>query len=210
MSDSIQSWRRQKGESPQAYDAARIYFEMAANRSLEAVGQKCNKSVSLLGRWSSRWNWVERARDYDAHLAVLEQIAREKQIEENAAKWAERQEQIREEGWALYEALKAKAEQMLRFPLSRTKVKGTETTVEPADWSFNTAARMADTALKLGRLTAELSTSNISVTDVPWSELNADELHRLGNGESVANVLRDHRTRKARESETGAVGATRG
>ena len=56
-------------ESAQAYEAACAYFGMGADRNLSAVAQKCNKSISLMGRWSSAHGWTERAREYDAALA---------------------------------------------------------------------------------------------------------------------------------------------
>ncbi len=65
---SENSWERQPGESAQAYEAFKIYCELGEERSTRAVGQKCIKSVSLILRWSSKWNWVDRARDYDNEL----------------------------------------------------------------------------------------------------------------------------------------------
>lgn len=61
-------WDRQKDESEQAYAAFLIYRDMGANRSISKVAQKCSKNISLLNRWSSRWNWVERCRCWDNQL----------------------------------------------------------------------------------------------------------------------------------------------
>lgn len=63
-----QPWERQKGESPQAFEAFLTYLQMGADRSLRAVGQKLGKSDTLLGRWSSAYHWVERCRAWDNHL----------------------------------------------------------------------------------------------------------------------------------------------
>jgi len=64
-SKSERSWERQPGESAQAYAAFDIYCKLGAERSLGAVARECNKSVSLMGRWSSTWGWQRRSRDYD-------------------------------------------------------------------------------------------------------------------------------------------------
>ena len=61
-------WERMEGESAKAFEAFRIYRDMGPERNLRAVAQQCNKSVSLLGRWSGANQWVERARAYDNEL----------------------------------------------------------------------------------------------------------------------------------------------
>ena len=70
-------WERQKGESAQAYEAFAAYRDMGAERSLTKVAQSLNKTRTLIGRWSSAWNWQERVRAYDNEL---EKEARAKAI----------------------------------------------------------------------------------------------------------------------------------
>jgi hypothetical protein len=60
---------QRESESAQAYQAACAYFSMGADRSLDAVAQKYNKSISLMGRWSAQHDWTSRAREYDTQLA---------------------------------------------------------------------------------------------------------------------------------------------
>ena len=52
-------WERQKGETPQAFEAFSIYRDMGSSRSTAKVGRKLGKSKNLMDRWSSRWEWVE-------------------------------------------------------------------------------------------------------------------------------------------------------
>ena len=179
MSSSIETWKRQKDESAEAYLAFRTFLELGVERTVveayrQAKGKlEAKQAPGVWNSWVQKFEWFQRARDYDAHLQVIADLAVEQATAQEAEKWAKRQTTIREDGWNLYLALKAKAELMLRFPVQRTKVNGTETIVEPADWNFNTAARMADTALKLGRLTAELSTENL---DIDVSKLSDKQL----------------------------------
>ena len=61
-------WERQEGEGEKAYEAFLAYRDMGANRSVRAVGQKLGKSSTQIGKWSSRWKWVERCRAWDNQL----------------------------------------------------------------------------------------------------------------------------------------------
>lgn len=62
-----QPWERQDGETPIAFDAFRVYRDMGTSRSVRAVAHALDKSVQLIGRWSSVHGWVDRARAYDNH-----------------------------------------------------------------------------------------------------------------------------------------------
>ena len=61
-------WDRQQGESDKAYAAFKIYCEQGEERGVRKVAQECNKSASLIGRWSTKWKWVERATEYDSFV----------------------------------------------------------------------------------------------------------------------------------------------
>lgn len=65
---SENSWERQKGETVQAFEAFELYCELGDERSIRKVAQKLGKSQQLLSRWSSRWEWQKRSRDYDNEL----------------------------------------------------------------------------------------------------------------------------------------------
>ena len=62
---SQKRWARRPDESPRAYEAALLYFHMNANRSLAAVCRKLGKNVSLMKRWSSKYEWGARALAFD-------------------------------------------------------------------------------------------------------------------------------------------------
>lgn len=58
-------WDMRDEESPQAFEAFATYRDMGAKRGIRAVAHKLDKSVTLLGRWSSQHDWPNRARAFD-------------------------------------------------------------------------------------------------------------------------------------------------
>lgn len=66
------SWERQPGESEKAYEGFKAYLDMGTERSVRKVAQKLNKSLTLIGRWSSTHSWPKRARDYDNSITQAE------------------------------------------------------------------------------------------------------------------------------------------
>ena len=64
----IAPWEQQPGESAKAFEAFAIYRDMGVERSVRKVTQRLNKSLTLIGKWSSRYNWPKRARAYDRDL----------------------------------------------------------------------------------------------------------------------------------------------
>lgn len=73
---------RQAGESDKAFEAFAVYRDMGAARSVDAVSQKLSKSRSLIARWSSDFNWVERVSAYDDFVDTQAR----KQLERDAIK----------------------------------------------------------------------------------------------------------------------------
>jgi len=154
----VKDWEPQKGESFVAVQALNAYLGAGADRSTRAVAQLLGKSLTQIGRWSSRWDWVNRAIAYDAHMAAIEQRGRERALENDAEEWARTQRRVAS-------ALIDKSEKMLAFPLATQKSKDGQTIVEPARWGFGDAAKLSDTGIKLGRLARGESTDNLNVTD---------------------------------------------
>jgi hypothetical protein len=73
-------------ESPQAFAAFAVYRDMHADRSVDHVAQKLGKSHTIIGRWSKRHEWVDRARSYDAALDAKARHATEQQAIEQRRK----------------------------------------------------------------------------------------------------------------------------
>jgi len=79
-SRSEKPWERQPNESQKAYEALYLYLQMGENRSLHKVEAELHKSHTLIARWSSRWSWVQRAREYDEELRRQELSAKKAEI----------------------------------------------------------------------------------------------------------------------------------
>lgn len=76
--NDIHPWERQEGETPKAWEAFVVYRDLGSSRSLRGVANHLSKGMSLISRWSSRWNWVERAAAWDADT---DRASREAQLE---------------------------------------------------------------------------------------------------------------------------------
>lgn len=74
-----QPWERQTEETPKPFEAFCLYRDMGPERSLRKVAEKLEKSDTLIGRWSSQYNWVERVAAWDNEQ---DRIARIEQLKE--------------------------------------------------------------------------------------------------------------------------------
>lgn len=196
-------WDQQPGESAQAYEAAWLYFGLGADRSLDAVAKKLKKSNTIMGRWSGRWSWVERAEAYDRHQHDLEQQARQRAISEEAARWEQRRAEQRESGWALANGLQISAAKLLnRVDVDRLRAIDPDTlTASEAARLIDTAAKAIDTAAKIARLSAELPTEHqqIDIGPIDWDQV-PEEIEaafadgRIGLDDVLRHLRRTPRT----------------
>ena len=186
-------WTRRDGETAKAYSAFCLYRDMGSGRSLDAAYclaqglQKGSKRVSgYWQRWYHDFEWKTRAEAYDAHLDDVKRRA-------EAQRWRERGEALVEEQYQLARAMVKKVQQMLQFPLVKQTVESENgpVTVEPARWTFNSAARLAKVATELGRLAAGLPTRNEHLVhfDIDPTKLSDDQIERILAGEHPAAVV---------------------
>ena len=113
-----------------------------------------HKSVTMLGRWSAKFDWPARVAAHAAHLAAVEREATEAVARLKSAEWLKRQEQIREREWAMHEKALAAAERGLKAFMEREKVYA----------NLSDIARMLEVASKLGRLAAGMATDRTELT----------------------------------------------
>lgn len=151
------AWDRQPGEPERWFLRFDVYRRAGVGRSIEAIWkQECAATGETVrakrpsNAWYARakqWRWEERASAWDNYLR-----------EEDDRQWAERREQIKADDWEMAVALREKARQMLMFPVTKvTKSDGDGVTIiEPANWTFTDAAKIADLASKMARLAASM------------------------------------------------------
>lgn len=140
------------GESSRAYAARIEYITAGPNRDLRTIAQKLNKSLTIVGRWSSQYGWVEEAAKYDQTVYTL---AAQDASDKYRADLEKHREEAREAGHALYavsgQLIKA-INQALAGP---KKIKGedgkiyTIHNIELNANTFSIAARGMQTALDL-------------------------------------------------------------
>ena len=66
-------WQQWGGETDTAYDRFMAYLKLGTERSLDKVRQNYGKTTAYkrqLEKWSSKYDWVDRCRAYDEHLAL--------------------------------------------------------------------------------------------------------------------------------------------
>lgn len=156
------TWVQQPEEPDRWYGRFHRYLLMGSGRSLlgclnQEEAQKGSKklSQSLSGAWreaSNKWQWKDRANSWDQHQRDQEDLV-----------WQERRRQMREKQWEMSQALMAKAEKMLQFPLTTKEVsEDGKTVIKPAKWGFRDAAAMTQLAVALGRQSSELWGSDLN------------------------------------------------
>jgi hypothetical protein len=60
-------WERQPTDTDKSFEAFCIYRDMGASRSLRDVARKLDKSLTIIGRWSTDHNWQERISKYQEY-----------------------------------------------------------------------------------------------------------------------------------------------
>ena len=147
-------YERKPNESAKAFAAFSTYAELGAKRSLAAVGQALGKSQGLIERWSRRHDWVTRVRVYDGHLAAVQRETAEAQMRAKADEWMRRQQELREQEWAVHDdCIRAGKEALKRF---HENVRRGAT--------LGDVSRIFEVGSKIGRLASGLATDRTEVT----------------------------------------------
>lgn len=178
LPDVVPLYEQLQCEPDEWYARLLKFFNMGPKRSLRAlyneerrerqkasdsVSESDDRNVSPPQTWreiAQLWKWEERAADYDQHVAYLERM----ELEDRRRAWREKEH-------AAAQALIAKAEKMLDFPIATTtrtvRKEGDKTiitqVITPGKWTFATVAAMAGMASKLGRLALGLDTAQVNV-----------------------------------------------
>jgi len=142
---------RQPGETTKAYEAFTVYRDLGMGRTLERVSATLQKSVTMLGRWSSQYRWIERAAAYDDY------------IEAQARKKNER------------DAIRRKADMLKRHALTgkvlqQKGVKYLDETPKPIDRAQDAIAAIR-TGIEIERKAENLPDWIFEVVDAPDDDL---------------------------------------
>lgn len=187
---------QQPGETAPAFAAFRTYLEMGPARSTAKVARACGKQKSLMDRWSSRWSWVQRVREFEA---VATRAADEAHIDALTAR-SRRQAEIAQlhgeasalVALALVQKIQADPESLKKLPVD--ELARLEATI----------GRMHNRAVMTERLALGLTTSQAG-EDVPADQreqiarrLTDDELEaRLTGVDELAEARRRRRKNAA-------------
>ncbi len=216
VSNAKYKWHKRRTESTRAFAAFQTYLDLGPDRTkLEAYRQKygrkqATKCPGWFSKWTTDFNWAERAEEYDAHVAAVRFRAEERAIESESERWAKRQEQRRQQAWDLAEELLAKAQLMLRMPLTtQSKEEETEvreeiddpetgevktvhvikqiTTVKPVRWIMRDVVAFMDVIERLRKVAlAEDTTQKIDLRIIV--EKHLDDLRANGIDISDINI----------------------
>jgi hypothetical protein len=131
---------------------------------------KAKSATGFVLKWAKDNKWKERAEAWDNRLHAVKQASVERTVEAEAADWARRREQVRDEAWANADKLVKKAVEMLTFPLATVERETAreegpdgeiivhKTIVNPAGWKMRDAPVMLKIAEDLRRLAAGMET----------------------------------------------------
>ena len=104
------SFPRRSGETPRAFGAFLVYFQLGHARSLSAVADKLGENPGTVKNWSSKYDWAERL--FIHHSGLLQAQARDQQAlqSQSLAYWQQRLQEFREQEWAAAWKLQAAAQ----------------------------------------------------------------------------------------------------
>ena len=95
------SWSQMPGESSEAYAAFRAYAALpVGERTIAAAYRKVKdagpdvKVPGYFGKWSSQWNWRQRAADWDNHVQSLAEVADVAQLQAARRQTVEQAEEL--------------------------------------------------------------------------------------------------------------------
>jgi hypothetical protein len=80
ISPPVSAWSRLSNESGKAFEAFCLYKNQGLYRSHVKVAAELGKSVTLMDRWATKYNWWERVMAYDAFLEQVREEARRQAV----------------------------------------------------------------------------------------------------------------------------------
>jgi len=88
------SWERQPRETEKAYAAFECYLEMGEERTVTKCSQKVGKNRVQIDRWRGKFNWKERALEYDNFIVSSKAKKVQRKIEAQYARFGKISNQL--------------------------------------------------------------------------------------------------------------------
>ena len=85
----VKLWERQKGEPTKIYSYFCSYRDLGPNRNLRELPQKLGKSLTIIGKHSSKYNWVERVKAWEDYQDKINRKSQEEEIRKMAKRHAD-------------------------------------------------------------------------------------------------------------------------
>ncbi len=133
------NWNKQKKETAKAFEAFCVYRNMGLERTLEKTADELNKNISLINKWSSKFEWIERTSAYDEYLE-------EKKLEQQEKEISKMNERHIQESLALQKKALLKLQKL-----------------DPGDASVNEMLRMFEMGAKLERTARGATEAKVEV-----------------------------------------------
>lgn len=192
----MRAWEPEQGElkkGAKAWSAFKVYRDAGPHRTLKMAAaayfgvSEADLTASQYGqvrRWSSRFDWIERAQGFDDWLTMRRQSIIEEHEDTKSAEFADRQLKLRERLLNVAEQLADGAEKMASWPLTEQKVvregdDGEPQTLifVPAGWSKSTAVQYYNAAAAaVGGSWTKAGIEEESGQEWDFSELTEEEM----------------------------------
>jgi hypothetical protein len=168
-------FERMEGEGQERWEAFCVYRDMGAERSLREVARELQKSLTLIGRWSTEDGWQARVFAYDSWLEAQRREAMRDEAIERGKQHAK----------ALDDVITVLAEPA-RIVAERVR-KGDLNVSEDADPLYllkvvEQTGRVLPSLIQASRLVNGMSTANLDVHGALRGDVNGksdDEIERL-------------------------------
>lgn len=179
-------WHQQSNEPVKAYEAFKIYCEIGPNRTHKEVVKRTGISLPTIDSYSTKYKWQSRIRAFLAHNdqrteEIFEALIRENAASE-AAKWAKRRQEFREEVFDYGRQLMKRGKEMLAYPIEKEERKGEngETIIiKPARWNANSIVNTIRLALEMGMLATGLAPGTHPLDEIDWENISSEDLDKI-------------------------------
>jgi hypothetical protein len=98
------------GETPRAFSAFMAFFNLGHGRSLQRAAEQLGENPATVKNWSSKYGWSDRIQSYNAGLLQQQAEAEMAACREEAADWARRTREYREQEWDTVQKLRLVAQ----------------------------------------------------------------------------------------------------